>query len=330
MECRLNVGGVCALARRRVTAMKDSVGRTQNVISVDVEDYFQVEAFSRVIKRSDWGGFPSRVEANTRRLMDLFDERGVKATFFILGWVARRYPQIVREIVNRGHEPACHSYWHRLIYNLSPDEFRRDTALAKDCIEQTAGQKVFGYRAPCFSITNRCQWAVDILSDLGFRYDSSIFPIKHEWYGIADAPRKPFQISTSSGLLTEYPMATFSFGRTPNFPVGGGGYLRMLPSWYTRLGMHRAWREGITVITYVHPWEIDPEQPRMNGSLKSRFRHYTNLEKTQERLSNLLAMGEFQPFCRSNGVLDTPVWHFSSAAEGRASIGLADLDVAEA
>jgi polysaccharide deacetylase family protein (PEP-CTERM system associated) len=299
------------------------------VISVDVEDYFQVEAFSKIIKRADWGAYPSRVEANTRSLMDLFDEREVKATFFILGWVAQRHPQMVREIVNRGHEPACHSYWHRLVYNLSPDEFRRDTALAKDCIEQAAGQSIFGYRAPCFSITNRCQWAVDILSELKFRYDSSIFPIKHEWYGIADAPRTPFQISTPSGLLTEYPMATFSFTRIPNLPVGGGGYLRLLPPWYTRLGIHRAWREGITVITYVHPWEIDPEQPRMNASLKSRFRHYTNLAKTKDRLSDLLRMGEFHPFCRSNAAVNTPVWHFSPTDEARVPTGRADFDVAE-
>jgi polysaccharide deacetylase family protein (PEP-CTERM system associated) len=306
--------------------VSNSTVRNSSVISVDVEDYFQVEAFSRVIKRDEWSQYPSRVEVNTRRLMDLFDESGVKATFFVLGWVADKHPQIVREIVSRGHEPACHSYWHRLIYNLSPDEFRRDTALAKDCIEQAAGRKIFGYRAPCFSITKRCLWALDILTELGFRYDSSIFPVRHDWYGIPEAPRKPFQIATPSGLLTEYPMATFSFSRTPNLPVGGGGYLRMLPSWYTRLGVRRAWREGITVITYVHPWEIDPEQPRVAASLKSRFRHYTNLEKTKRRLSDLLAMGSFSPFCRSNAGFDTPVWHFATDTEERVPAA-ADFDV---
>ncbi len=310
--------------------MSSCTARERSVISVDVEDYFQVEAFSNVIKRGDWGQYPSRVEGNTRRLMDLFDESGVKATFFILGWVADKHPQIVREIVSRGHEPACHSYWHRLIYNLSPDEFRRDTALAKDCIEQAAGQKIFGYRAPSFSITRRCLWALDILSEMGFQYDSSIFPVRHDWYGIPDAPRKPFQISTRSGLLTEYPMATFAFSRTPNLPVGGGGYLRMLPSWYTRLGMRRAWREGITVITYIHPWEIDPEQPRMPASFKSRVRHYTNLEKTKDRLSKLLAMGTFSPFCRSNAVADTPLWNFASGAEERIPAAVAELDVVRA
>ncbi len=307
----------------------DSI-RKHSVISVDVEDYFQVEAFSSIIKRDKWSEYPSRVEVNTRRLMDLFDESGVKATFFILGWVADKHPQIVREIVSRGHEPACHSYWHRLIYNLSPEEFRRDTIRAKNCIEQAAGQKVFGYRAPCFSITNRCLWAIDILTELGFRYDSSIFPIKHEWYGIADAPRKPFQISTPSGPLTEYPIATFRLRRTPNLPVGGGGYLRLLPSWYTRLGIRRAWQEGMTVVAYVHPWEVDPEQPRMAASLKSRFRHYTNLGKTKERLSNLLEMGDFHPFCRSNAVADTPVWHFPSAAKELVPAAVPDFDVARA
>lgn len=289
--------------------------RKQSVISVDVEDYFQVEAFSKIIKREEWAQYPSRVEANTRRLMDLFDDCGVKATFFILGWVADKYPQIVREIVNRGHEPACHSYWHRLIYCLTPDEFRKDTIRAKNCIEQAAGREILGYRAPCFSITNRCLWALDILTDAGFRYDSSIFPIKHEWYGIADAPRQPFQISTRSGMLAEYPIATFRFSHTPNLPVGGGGYLRLLPSWYTRLGIQRAWEEGLTVVAYIHPWEVDPEQPRISASLKSRIRHYTNLAKTKERLTDLLAMGNFNPFCRSMTAVDTPVWQFAPAAE---------------
>lgn len=299
---------------------------TQSVISVDVEDYFQVEAFSRVIRRDEWEQFPSRVEANTRRLMDVFDESGVKGTFFVLGWVADRYPNIVREIANRGHELGCHSYWHRLVYTLTPDEFRRDTIAAKDSIEQAAGQKVWGYRAPSFSITKRCLWALDILADSAFRYDSSIFPIRHDWYGIPDAPRKPFRIATPSGLLTEYPMATFSFSNTPNLPVGGGGYLRLLPPWYTRVGIERAWRQGITVITYIHPWEIDPEQPRMAACLKSRIRHYTNLGKAKERLKNMLAMGTFRPFCRvQTGTV--PVWRFGLGTEPRVPTTAPALEV---
>ncbi len=310
--------------------MRKCTLQKQSVISVDVEDYFQVEAFSSTVKRDKWGDYPSRVEVNTRRLMDLFDESGVKATFFILGWVADKHPQIVREIVSRGHEPACHSYWHRLVYCLTPDEFRSDTIRAKDCIEQAAGREIAGYRAPCFSITNRCPWAIEILAELGFRYDSSIFPIRHEWYGIANAPRKPFKISTRSGMLTEYPIATFRLRRTPNLPVGGGGYLRLMPSWYTRLGIQRAWHEGMTVVAYIHPWEVDPEQPRVAASIKSRFRHYTNLTKTRERLSRLLAMGDFHPFCQWSEAADAPVWHFSPVAEQHVPAAVPDFDVARA
>jgi polysaccharide deacetylase family protein (PEP-CTERM system associated) len=296
------------------------------VISVDVEDYFHVEAFSRVIKREEWDEYPSRVESNTKRLMDILDESGAKATFFVLGWVADRYPGIVREIVSRGHEPACHSYWHRLVYSLSPEEFRRDTLMAKDCIEQAAGQRVYGYRAPSFSITRRCLWAVDILAEAGFRYDSSIFPVRHDWYGIPDAPRKPFRIPTASGILAEFPLPTFRLGNTPNLPVGGGGYLRMMPSWYTRFGVQRAWREGITFISYIHPWEIDPEQPRVTASLRSRFRHYTNLEKTQQRLRGLLAMGNFRPFSQFAALTGAPVWRITEA-ERPAAVAAPDLEV---
>src|SRR5579864_3701507 len=155
----------------------------RNILSVDVEDYFQVEAFTDTVKSSDWDTYESRVEANTLRVLDLFDECGVKGTFFILGWVADRNPQLVRKIVERGHEPACHSYWHRLIYKLTPDEFREDTRRAKNCIEQAAGVPIYGYRAPSFSITGRSVWALDILAELGFRYDSSVFPVKHDTYG---------------------------------------------------------------------------------------------------------------------------------------------------
>ncbi len=310
--------------------MNDGTIQRNSIISVDVEDYFQVQAFSSVVRRDEWSDYPSRVEKNTRRVMDLLDERGIKGTFFILGWVADKHPQIVREIVNRGHEPACHSYWHRLVYTITPDEFRRDTIRAKNCIEQTAGQPVLGYRAPCFSITDRSLWAIEILSELGFRYDSSIFPIKHEWYGIAGAPRTPFQISTRSGLLTEYPITTFRFGRVPNFPVAGGGYLRLLPFFYTKTGIRRAWEEGLTVVAYIHPWELDPEQPRISASLKSRIRHYTNLQKTQERLCSILDMGKFHAFCHSELLNEVPLWSSSSKAEVPVSAVLSGLDIAKA
>lgn len=271
----------------------------RNVLSVDVEDYFQVEAFTDIVKPADWDTYPSRVESNTARLLDLFDQCGVKATFFILGWVAEHKPALVRNIVSRGHEPACHSYWHRLIYRLSPAEFREDTARAKDCIEQAGGEPVYGYRAPSFSVTAQSRWAPQVLAELGFRYDSSIFPVRHDTYGVPDAPRAPFLIPTPSGELLEFPMTTFRIGFSPNLPVAGGGYLRMFPSWYTKVGVRRVWSEGLPVISYVHPWEVDPEQPRIPGRLKSRLRHYTNLSKTAGRLCSLLGSGQFGPFRES-------------------------------
>jgi polysaccharide deacetylase family protein (PEP-CTERM system associated) len=271
----------------------------QNVLSVDVEDYFQVEAFTDIVKAADWDTYPSRVESNTARLLDLFDQCGVKATFFILGWVAERKPALVKNIVSRGHEPACHSYWHRLIYRLNPAEFREDTARAKDCIEQAGGEPVYGYRAPSFSVTAQSRWAPEVLAELGFRYDSSIFPVRHDTYGVPDAPRAPFLIPTPSGDLLEFPMTTFRIGFGPNLPVAGGGYLRMFPSWYTKVGVRRVWSEDLPVISYVHPWEVDPEQPRLPGRFKSRLRHYTNLSKTAGRLRGLLGSGQFGPFRES-------------------------------
>lgn len=273
----------------------------RNIASVDVEDYYQVEAFSDIVDRTRWDSYPSRVENNTRQVLDLLDVCGVKATFFIVGWVAERYGALVREIVARGHEPACHSYWHRVVYRLDPKEFRQDTERAKAAIEHAAGEQVRGYRAPNFSITAKSAWAPAILAELGFTYDSSVFPVRHDIYGSPDAPRTPFFFDTPSGRILEYPMTTFRVGSTMNFPVAGGGYLRMLPEWYTRSGVRRAWDQGIPVITYVHPWEFDPEQPRLGGRLKSRIRHYTNLSKMAERWKNLLRMGSFGPF-RDSGL----------------------------
>jgi polysaccharide deacetylase family protein (PEP-CTERM system associated) len=270
-----------------------------NIISVDVEDYFHVEAFSDVVERSSWDSYSCRVEANTLRLLDLFDGAGVEATFFILGWVAERYPGLVREIVARGHEPACHSYWHRLIYKLTPSEFREDTRKAKDLIEQSAGCAVHGYRAPSYSIVSRSLWALDVLAESGFSYDSSIFPIHHDVYGIPGSPRFPFRIGTSSGPITEFPITTFRLGGTRNLPVGGGGYLRIFPFWYTRLGVARAAQEGLPLVAYIHPWEVDADQPRLPGRLTSRLRHYTNLSRTYGRLQQLLELGCFSSFRKS-------------------------------
>lgn len=273
----------------------------KNVISVDVEDYFHAESFSDICPRAQWDSYETRVVDNTRRLLALFSELQVEATFFTLGWVAEKFPALVREIAEAGHELACHSYWHRMIYKLDPKEFREDTYRAKQTIEQIAGTPIYGYRAPTYSIVNDSLWATDILAELGFTYDSSIFPIHHERYGIPKAPRLPFQLNTASGPLVEYPIATFRVWGDTNFPFAGGGYLRLLPWWYNRLGLSRAENEGLPVIAYIHPWEIDPEQPRLNGRLNSRLRHYTNLGKTYNRLARMLRRGNFTSF-RNSGL----------------------------
>ena len=273
--------------------------RVTNVFSVDVEDYFHVEAFSDIVPRERWDSYPLRVEDNTRRVLDLLDDQGVEATFFVLGWVADRRPALVREIADRGHEIACHSYWHRLIYKLTPAEFAEDTRRAKDVIEQAAGRAVVGYRAPSYSITRSSLWALEVLADAGFEYDSSIFPIRHDVYGIPDAPRAPFRVDTPSGSLLECPITTFRLGGSTNFPVGGGGYLRLLPFWYTKYGYARARRQQLPLIAYIHPWEVDPDQPRLPGRARSRLRHYTNLSRTHDRLVALLELGEFSSFAKS-------------------------------
>ena len=270
--------------------------RPRAILSVDVEDYFQVEAFADRVPRASWESFPGRVAANTRRLLDLFDECGVKATFFTLGWVAERDPALVRDIAGRGHELGVHSYWHRLVYTLSPEEFRTDTLRAKAVIEQAAGQAATGYRAPSYSITRKSLWALEILAECGIGYDSSIFPVRHDVYGIPDAPRTPFTVRTGAGPLREFPITTFRLGAGPNWPVAGGGYLRIFPYLYTRLGIGRALREGVPVITYLHPWEVDPDQPRMAGRALSRFRHYTNLGRMEGRLRRLCRMLDYESF----------------------------------
>jgi polysaccharide deacetylase family protein (PEP-CTERM system associated) len=275
----------------------------KNVVSVDVEDYFHAEVFSGVVDRSRWDSYASRVEVNTRRLLEMLAGLDLHGTFFVLGWVAERFPSLVREIAAGGHELACHSYWHRLIYKLDPAEFKEDTRRAKDVIEQIAGQPVTGYRAPTYSVIARSVWALDILSELGFTYDSSIYPIHHDRYGMPGAPRGPFRFQTPSGPLTEFPITTFRLGGH-NMPVGGGGYLRLLPRLYTRLGLQRVQKEGLPIVVYIHPWEVDDEQPRLPVSLKSRVRHYTNLSRTFDRLKSVLQQGNYTSF-RESGLADT-------------------------
>ena len=264
-----------------------------NVMSVDVEEHFQVSAFERTVDRESWPRQPSRVRGNTTRLLELFDELGVKTTFFVLGWVAERDPDLVRQIAERGHEVASHGYSHRLVYEQTPEEFRRETERSRSLLQDCSGQPVQGYRAASFSIGWRNLWALDALADAGFEYDSSLFPIVHDRYGIPGAPRTIRRVTTPNGAtLVEVPPSTIRvLGRA--LPVGGGGYLRLFPWPFTRWAFRRLNREGMPAIVYVHPWEIDVDQPRVRAPLVSRFRHYTGLRTTAAKLRSLASSFRF-------------------------------------
>lgn len=260
-----------------------------NALTIDVEDYYMVSAFSDIVRFEDWSKFESRVEANTQRVLDLLSEYNIKATFFVLGWVAERYPKLIKELQSRGHELACHGYNHRLVYKLSYDEFRDDTRKAKKIIEDITGESVIGYRATSYSITKESLWALDILIEEGFKYDSSIFPIIHDRYGIKDFNRFPVRVNLNGtcGIL-EVPLSTIRIFNS-NIPIAGGGYFRLFPYMFFKKGIQRINKiEKQPVIFYIHPWEIDPEQPEQNVGWKTRIRHYTNLHKTEDRLKRLL------------------------------------------
>ena len=267
-----------------------------NAMTVDVEDYFHVAALASSIDRSRWDEMEYRAEASTRRLLNLFAANDIKATFFILGWVARRSPQLIREIHALGHEVASHGMSHKLVYNQTPEEFRAETVESKALLEDIIGAPVLGYRASTYSITRRSLWALDILVEAGFRYDSSIFPIRHDLYGIPDAPVAPANIRTPKGAsIVEFPMSTAPMLGT-KLPVSGGGYFRLLPYWLTRAGLRKLNHElSRPFIFYLHPWEVDPEQPRVRTSWKSRLRHYTNLDQTESRLRRLIGEFRFGP-----------------------------------
>jgi polysaccharide deacetylase family protein (PEP-CTERM system associated) len=265
----------------------------RNAITVDVEDYFHVSAFAAQIRGEDWDRFECRVERNTRRLLDLFDTYQAQGTFFVLGWVAERYPGLVKEIAARGHEVACHGYSHRLVYEQSPQEFRDETMRAKTILEDLVQVPIRGYRAASYSIVQRSLWALDVLVEAGFSYDSSIFPIRHDRYGMPNAERQPHTLRTPSGYsLVEFPLSTLELGKY-RLPVSGGGYFRLFPYALTKMALRRInEREGQPFIFYLHPWEIDPGQPRVKSGWLSQFRHYNNLEKCESRLQRLL--GDFR------------------------------------
>jgi polysaccharide deacetylase family protein (PEP-CTERM system associated) len=262
-----------------------------NAMTIDVEDYFHTEAMSEAVNRDQWPQMESHVERSTERLFELFAEKKVTATMFFLGWVAERFPGLVSQAAKLGHEIACHSYWHRAVFRLTPEEFREDTRRAKAAIESAANVKVNGYRAPSFSLVPGTEWAAQILAEEGFTYDSSINPIKHDFYSNADAPRVPHRLA--QGQLLEIPIATAKLaGRT--MPVGGGAYFRIFPLMYSTWGLSSInSEEKRPAMFYLHPWEIDAEQPHLDVKLKSRLRQYTSLGSTYTKLETLLDRFQF-------------------------------------
>jgi polysaccharide deacetylase family protein (PEP-CTERM system associated) len=263
-----------------------------NAMTVDVEDYFHVSVFDGIIPRHQWDRLDSRVCRNTQRLLKIFENSGVHATFFVLGWVAERFPSLVQEIAAAGHEIASHGHGHRLVYDLTRAAFRDDVRRSKDVLESTVGSPVYGYRAPSYSVTARSLWALDVLIEEGFRYDASIFPIHHDRYGIPESPRHPYVLQREYSLV-EAPGSTVRFGPV-NLPIAGGGYFRILPYAWTRWGIGRLNEtERKPAIFYLHPWEIDPDQPRLPATALGRFRHYCNLSKTESRLKSLLTDFQF-------------------------------------
>lgn len=272
--------------------------RIRNAFTVDVEDYCHVSAFEQDVDRSDWDRYEGRVTANTRRLLELLRRRGVRATFFVLGWVARRQPDLVREIHAEGHEIAAHSFWHRLVYRMSREEFRDDLVRVRDLLGDLTGAMVAAYRAPSFSITGESLWALDVLAEEGFRFDSSVFPVHHDRYGIPGANPAIHRVDTPAGPIWEFPISVRRVGWL-NVPVSGGGYFRLYPLWLS-LAMLRAVnrKDRRPFVFYVHPWELDPGQPRIaSRSRLSRVRHYWNLSATARRLEVLLDEFSFGPLC---------------------------------
>ena len=263
-----------------------AAGTVTNALTIDVEDYFQVSAFAPYIARSEWDARECRVERNVHRILDLLSERGIHATFFTLGWIAERYPALVRRIVDEGHELASHGYGHERVSDLSAAAFRADIGRAKALLQDISGTAVLGYRAPSFSIGERNLWAFDCLLEEGYRYSSSIYPIRHDHYGMPDAPRFAHQVREG---LVEVPVTTVRLGPR-NLPSSGGGYFRLLPYTVSRWMLRRVNAvDGEPGIFYFHPWEIDPEQPRVAGiDAKARFRHYVNLGRMEAKLVRLL------------------------------------------
>ena len=278
-----------------------------NYLTIDVEDYYHVSAFEKISPPATWAGRESRVEQNTERVLEILDDSSVKATFFVLGWVAERFPALVPRIAQQGHEIASHGYLHQRVALQDRNSYREDICRSKKLLEDQLGAPVDGYRAPSYSITRQTDWAFDELLEAGYRYDSSIFPMQHDFYGIPDWPRfAGYAVKNATGwgasdkptgtALRELPITTLRLGQR-NFPIAGGGYFRLLPYAVTRWGLSRINRqEQQPFVFYLHPWEFDPQQPRMPGcSAKSRFRHYLNLSRTGSRFKRLIQDFSFVP-----------------------------------
>lgn len=280
------------MKRKRGPSEPDAI---VNAMTVDVEDYFHVSAFDGVVPRRRWDDLEHRVSENTDRVLAVFEDAGIEATFFVLGWVAERYPALVRRIAAQGHEVASHGFAHRLVYDQTPSAFREDVTRAKRVLEDLSGTEVQGFRAPSYSITPRSLWALDILIEAGYRYDTSIYPIHHDRYGIPVSSRQPYRIDRAAGSVLEIP-ASAARVLGMNWPVGGGGYFRILPYAWTRWGLNKINRDDRRgAVFYLHPWEIDPAQPRLSAGLLSRFRHYRNLHVAEARLRRLLQDFRFGP-----------------------------------
>lgn len=278
-----------------------------NALTIDVEDYYHVSAFETVVRVADWDRYESRVERNTQYLLALLDEYSCRATFFVLGWVAERHPALVRAIHLGGHEVASHGYAHQRIYTQTPEQFREETHRSKCLIEDIIGQPILGYRAASYSITTQSLWALEILHEVGFVYDSSIYPIHHDLYGIPDYPRRCHVLhGTGSDGLVEYPLSTLRLGKV-NIPIAGGGYFRLFPYAFTRWGIrHLNETEGQPAVIYLHPWEFDPGQPRIQAGRVAKLRHYLNLHKTTARFTRLLrdfACGPMAEVLQQRGLL---------------------------
>lgn len=263
-----------------------------NALTIDLEDWYQ-GLTSTGVRIDHWNSYEDRVVESSEHLLELFAAAGIKTTFFVLGYVADQFPELIKTIANSGHEIGLHSYYHRKVTNLTPEQFQDDLKKGLSAVESASGQKVVGYRAPMFSINQTRIWALEILRDTGFLYDSSIFPIRNIYYGFPNAPRFPF-FPIKGDTFVEFPMSTVRFMGV-NWPVAGGFYLRLYPYQLFKRGLQSINREGNPAIIYLHPWDIDPDHPRPNPTLREQFTHYYNLHTAEEKLGNLLRDFKFGP-----------------------------------